>query len=187
MPVTAHRVADQHTCHVCRTRLGNATETRPRILEDMELGRWEVIRYDVTRRWCPGCKRLQSTPIPGAGPKQRFGNRALAMLSFLKMIGVSFRKIELVFMVFYMVHISKKTIQKAVRTVSDGIIRQCGAIHRHILKGASVNGDETTWRVTGLLYWVWCVVGDDTRSGSTYRRGAAHPKPRRCSPNTRAW
>ena len=87
----------------------------------MELGRWEVIRYDVTRRWCPGCKRLQST-IPGAGPKQRFGNRALAMLSFLKMIGVSLRKIEMVFMVFYMVHISKKAIQEAVRTVSGGIM-----------------------------------------------------------------
>ena len=58
MPVTKHRVADQHECHVCRTRLGNATETRPRILEDMELGRWEVIRYDVTRRW----SRLQ-TPV----------------------------------------------------------------------------------------------------------------------------
>ena len=121
MPVTKHRAADQHACHVCRTRLGNATETRPRILEDMELGRWEVIRYDVTRRWCPGCKRLQST-IPGAGPKQRFGNRALAMLSFLKMIGVSLRKIEMVFMVFYMVHISKKAIQEAVRTVSGGIM-----------------------------------------------------------------
>ena len=160
MPVTKHRVADQHTCHVCRTRLGNATETRPRILEDMELGRWEVIRHDVTGRWCPGCKRLQST-IPGAGPKQRFGNRALAMLSFLKMIGVSFRKIGLVFMVFYMVHISKKAIQEAVRTVSGGIMHQYEAVHRHILKEASVNGDETAWRVTGLLYWVWCVLGDD--------------------------
>ena len=154
MPVTVHRVADQHAYHVCRTRLGNVAETRPRILEDMELGRWEVIRYDVTRRWCPGCKRLQSTPVPGAGPKQRFGNRALTMLSFLKMIVVSFRKIELIFMVFYNVHISKKIIQEAVRTVSDGMMPQYETIGRRILKEASVNSDETSWRVTGLLHWV---------------------------------
>ena len=30
MPVTRYRVADQHACHVCRTRLGNVTETRSR-------------------------------------------------------------------------------------------------------------------------------------------------------------
>ena len=40
-------------------------------------------------------------------------------------------------------------------------MHQYEAIHRHILKEESVNGDETTWRVTGLLYWVWCVLGDD--------------------------
>ena len=64
-------------------------------------------------------------------------------------------------MVFYNVHISKKAIQKAVRTVSGGIIRQYEAIHHHILKEETVNGDETSWRVMGLLYWVWCVLGDD--------------------------
>ena len=35
------------------------------------------------------------------------------------------------------------------------------AIHARILEGKGVNGDETWWRVAGLLYRVWCMVGDD--------------------------
>ena len=54
-------------------------------------------------------------------PKQRFGNRVLAMLSFLKMMGVSFLKMDLV---FYNAHINKKTIREAVRRVSDGVTAQ---------------------------------------------------------------
>ena len=58
-------------------------------------------------------------------------------------------------------HISKKTIQEAVRKTSDALTPHYEAIHAHILKGKGVNGDETGWRVAGLLYWVWCMVGDD--------------------------
>ena len=92
MPVTARRVADRHRCHKCDARLGNAGEPHTRTVEDMEMGRWEVIKYTVTRRWCPRCRDTVSTPVPGVMPKQRFGNRALGMFSFLKMPGVSFRK-----------------------------------------------------------------------------------------------
>ena len=161
MPVTVRRVADQHRCHKCHHVLGGAGRSYTRTVEDMEMGRWEVIEYEVTRKWCPRCRDMISTPVPGVMPKQRFGNRALGMLSFLKMLGVSFRKIELIFMVFYNVHISKKTIQEAVRKTSDALTPHYEAIHAHILKGKGVNGDETGWRVAGLLYWVWCVVGDD--------------------------
>ena len=161
MPATKWLMADQHSCHVCNTPLGGAAEPYTRTVEEMEMGRWEVIEYKVTRKWCLHCKRLRSTPVPGTMPNQRFGNRALGMFSFLKMLGVSFRKIELIFMVFYNVHISKKTIQEAVRRVNDALTPEYEAIHAHILEGKGVNGDETTWRVMGLLYWVWCIVGDD--------------------------
>ena len=50
------------------------------------------------------------------------------MIAFLKMLGVSFRKID---MVFYNVHISKKTIQEAVRRTSDALTPQYEAIHIH--------------------------------------------------------
>ena len=160
-PVSEYRVADQKTCHVCDSPMGNSTATRPRIREDVVNGQWTVFQYKNVRRWCPGCKTQLYAPIPGTLPNQRFGNRALAMMSFLKMIGVSFRKIELIFLVFYNVHISKKTIQEAVRTVSRGMTPQYEAIHNHILEGDTVNGDETSWRVMGLMYWVWCIVGAD--------------------------
>ena len=158
MQVTQKRMADQHECHKCHHLLGKAGKSYTRTVENMELGRWEVIEYKVTRKWCPHCKDMISTPVPGVMPKQRFGNRVLAMISFLKMLGVSFRKIV---MVFYNVHLSKKTIQEAVRRSSDALTPEYEAIHVHILKGDKVNGDETAWRVMGLLYWVWCVVGDD--------------------------
>ena len=162
MPITMYKTADQTKCHVCHSRLGGIDKnTYKRIVEDMEKGRWEVIQYMVTKRWCSHCKRMQSTPVPGVMPKQRFGNRVLAMLSFLKMIGVSFRKIEMIFLVFYNVHISKKTIQEAVHKVSDSMTAQYEAIHNRILEEESVNGDETSWYVRGLLYWMWCVVGTD--------------------------
>ena len=158
MPVTCKRTADQHKCHKCTTLLGEIAGSYHRIVEDMELGRWEVIEYEVTKRWCPHCKDMISTPVPGVMPNQRFGNRVLAMIAFLKMLGVSFRKID---MVFYNVHISKKTIQEAVRRTSDALTPQYEAIHIHILEGDDVNGDETSWRVMGLLYWVWCILGND--------------------------
>ena len=159
--VTKHGVADQKTCHVCDTPMGNSTETRQRILENVENGQWIVSQYENIRRWCPDCKKLLYAPIPGALPHQRFGNRALAMMAFLKMMGVSFRKIELIFLVFYGVHISKKTIQEAVRTVSRTLKPQYHAIQDVILKGSNVNGDETSWSVCGIPYWVWVIVGAD--------------------------
>ena len=75
-------------------------------------------------------------------------------MAFLKMIGVSFRKIDLIFLVFYGVRISKKTLQEAVQTVSRTLKPQYHAIQDVILKSRSVNGDETLWDVCGMPYWV---------------------------------
>lgn len=94
--ITTYEVADQTHCHMCSTKMGPVTERRRRILETIQNGTYSVIEYDVTRRWCRGCKKLIYTPIPDALPKQRFGNRMIAMISFLKMIGVSFRKIQMI-------------------------------------------------------------------------------------------
>ena len=163
MPVTVRRVADQHRCHKCHHVLGGAGRSYTRTVEDMEMGRWEVIKYEVTRKWCPHCKDMMSTPVPGVMPKQRFGNRALGMFSFLKMLGVSFRKIELIFMVFYNVHISKKTIQEAVRRVSDALTPHYEAIHAHILKGKGVKKmlEEFVGMVTSDSWPTWNHVGTE--------------------------
>ena len=159
--ITKHETADQCTCHVCDTKLGGITREQPRIIEDVVNSRWEVTQYMVTRRWCPHCKKLITTPVPNALHKQRFGNRALAMMSFLKMIGVSFGKIQMIFLAFYNIHLSRDAILNAVRTVSNNLQNEYELIQKEILKGKSVHGDETTWRVMGMLWWVWCVVGKD--------------------------
>ena len=66
-----------------------------------------------------------------------------------------------IFEAFYDVHLSKKAIQDAVRTTAFTLKPHHTAIQDRILEGDFVNGDETTWRVMGLPYWVWCVVGAD--------------------------
>ena len=53
MPVTARRVADQHWCHKCHHVLGGAGRSYTRIVEDMEMGRWEVIEYTVVQSGAP--------------------------------------------------------------------------------------------------------------------------------------
>ena len=159
--ITKKETADQCACHKCNTKLGNITRIQPRIIEDVVNGKWETIQYMVTRRWCSGCKELITTPVPNALYKQRFGNRALGMMSFLKMIGVSFGKIQLIFQAFYNVHLSRSAIQNAIRTVSHNLQNEYKLIQKEILKGKAVNGDETTWRVMGILWWVWVIVGKD--------------------------
>ena len=52
------------------------------------------------------------------------------------------------------------------------------AIQDRILEGSHVNGDETSWPVMGLSYWVWCIVGTDavwfSIQGEGLRRGQEH-------------
>ena len=69
-----------------------------------------------------------STPVPGVMFKQWLGNRVLAVILFLKMLMVSFRKID---MVPYNIHINKKAIQKAVRGTSDTLTSRFETVHTH--------------------------------------------------------
>ena len=159
-PVSVRGTADQTRC-IHGHRLSDPTEIVPRLYKDIVDGNLAGIEYMVVRRYCRACRRQISADVPGVIPKERFGVNLMSLEAIMRMYCIPYGVIQSLVNIIYRTDLAKSTVIHHV----DIVARSLSPLYERLLErtffSRHVYGDETTWRIAGVLYWLWTLVSDD--------------------------
>jgi len=163
------------SCPHCQNALGEPLDSHPHLVEDIPLPKMVVTKYNVQRYWCGHCKRKVSSKAPGVKSKTPFGNNLNVLVSLMRSLGMTVGKIRDIVHIQYELKLSNATILRMEQTVADSFKDDYESIKEQTRKARVKNGDETSWRVNGQLYWLWTFVSDQATLFSVEKgRGSAN-------------
>jgi hypothetical protein len=158
----------------CRNR------RRRRYVEDIpEDLRSQVTEHVIPGYWCRKCKQEVEPAVTQALPRCSLGLRASVLSAWLHYgLGNTISQIVGVFNH----HLQMKTTPGGLFAVWVRLQAMLHSwyeqIQREALAAAVLHADETSWRVRGKTWWLWCFGGKDL----TYymiARGRGHPELRK--------
>ncbi len=168
---------DQKECNICGTKLSKPTDSYTRIVEDVIHTKAIITQYTIVRRYCKHCKRQVSGQVHTALPNERFGIRLMVLIISLKTLGLSYGKISHLLQMLYSLHITNSAINHAISITSQAFGSRYHAMITELKNESNIHGDETSWRVNGVNYWLWAFVSKWTVIYEIDKsRGASVPK-----------
>ena len=90
-------VVDIKTCYACGNKLSNSHTEYPRETRDTANGRWTETGWTVRRRYCRKCDIYCSADPPGTLPNEKLGVNAIAQISIMRCMGITYDKIAQLF------------------------------------------------------------------------------------------
>ncbi len=159
-PVSVYLHADETRC-VHGHLLSEPTETVIRRYEDIVDGNLVGIECLVVRRYCRACRRQISADVPGVVPKERFGVNLMSLEALMRMYCIPYGIIQSLVNIIYRTGLAKSTVIHHVDIVARSLIPLYEDLLEHVFFSRHIYGDETTWRIAGVLHWLWVLAGDD--------------------------
>jgi hypothetical protein len=154
---------DQSICPRCGGVLSeDHTDSYTRVVEDIVPARVVVTEYVVRRRYCCGCRRQVSAPIPNViegGSNERFGLRLMLLVVSLKMLGMSYEKIGSLLKLLFGLDLTEAAMLHCVMAVAEAFGPRYEELKQELRREASIHGDETSWRIKGKNHWLWVFLG----------------------------
>src|ERR1022692_139873 len=154
---------DQSICPRCCGVLSeDHTDSYTRVVEDIVPARVVVTEYVVRRRYCCGCRRQVSAPIPNViegGSNERFGLRLMLLVVSLKMLGMSYEKIGSLLKLLFGLDLTEAAMLHCVMAVAEAFGPRYEELKQELRREASIHGDETSWRIKGKNHWLWAFLG----------------------------
>ncbi len=154
---------DQKVCPRCGGVLSeNHTDSYTRVVEDIVPARVVTTKYVVRRRYCCGCRKQVSPPVPNViagGRNERFGLRLMLLVVSLKMLGTSYEKIGSLLKRLFDLDLTEGAMIHCVMVVAEAFGPRYDELKRDLVKEASLHGDETSWRIKGKNHWLWAFLG----------------------------
>jgi transposase len=154
---------DQSVCPRCGGSLSEEpTDSYTRVVEDVVPARVVVTEYIVRRRYCCGCRRQVSAPIPnviGGGDRERFGLRLMLLVVSLKLLGLSYEKIGAHLKLLFDLDLTEAAMVHCVMAVAEAFGPRYEQLKKELLNEKSIHGDETSWRIKGKNHWLWAFLG----------------------------
>ena len=159
-PVSVRMTADQTRC-IHGHPLSEPTETVTRSYWDIIDGSLVGIECRVVRRYCRACRRQISADVPGVIPKERFGVNLMSLEALMRMYCIPYGIIQSLVNIIYRTNLAKSTVIHHVDIVARSLIPLYEYLLERTFFSRHVYGDETTWPVAGVLYWLWTLVSDE--------------------------
>lgn len=128
---------------------------RPRTLTRLVPGHLENVEYQIPESFCNHCHKSVEPLVPNALPNSRFDLTLLLWIACLRMLGVSIDKIRFLLKTDYGLHVSSATIVNNMQKLAEFIGEDYEQLRIELLKAKQVHGDETSWRVKGVNWWLW--------------------------------
>jgi transposase len=148
-------------CPHCNTKLlGKTQEIRSRHVTDIKLTtEAKTTRYDIHRKYCPGCGKLAEPEVPNVLPHARLGLNLMLLVMYFKLgLRLPCNKICDYILTMYNLRICEAEIIVILRQ----LISAFGDYYSHlekIIKLARVkHTDTTSWRINGRNYFVWAFI-----------------------------
>lgn len=175
VPAVVHEPYDvpvPATCPACGDQV-RETHVAAQYQEDLPPVQPIVRRFDVHVGRCRGCQRrvqgrhpLQTSDALGAAAVQ-LGPQAVALAASLnKQFGVSFGKIATLFRDRFGLHVTPSALVRALHRAAARGQPTYAALCETVRTSPVVVPDETGWKVTALLHWLWVFA---TATTTVYR------------------
>jgi transposase len=148
-------------CPTCGDAIAE-TQIAPQYQEDLPPVQPIVRRFDVHIGECLGCRRrvqgrhpLQTSDALGAAAVQ-IGPHAIALAVQLnKSFGVSFGKIATLYRARFGLSVTAGALVRALHRAASKGQPTYEALCETVRTSAAVVPDETGWKVSGVLHWLW--------------------------------
>ena len=149
-------------CPDCGGPLNRCNETRTRYTEDIPDIEPEVTEHTIHRDWCPKCKKKVEPTVSEAMPGSSLGNRVLVLSAWLHYaLGNTLSQIVEVFNFHLQMKVSEGGLVQMWYRLQAILFAWYEQIQLEALKSAVLFADETSWRVVGKTYWLWCFATQD--------------------------
>jgi transposase len=149
-------------CPDCGSSLNRCNETRKRYTEDIPDIKPEVTEHTIHRDWCPKCKKKVEPTVSEAMPGSTLGNRVLVLSAWLHYaLGNTLSQIVEVFNFHLHMKVSEGGVVQMWYRLPAILFTWYEQIQQEALNSAVLFADETSWRVMGKTYWLWCFATQD--------------------------
>lgn len=130
-----------------RTRKRNVTRLIP--------GKLENVEYEIPQGYCNCCNKSVEPPVPNALPNSRFDLTLALWMACLRMLGVSVDKILFLLKTDYGLRVSSATVINTCNKLAAFLGGDYEQLRLELLKEKQAHGDESSWRVKGVNWWLW--------------------------------
>ncbi len=161
-PISEKKLVDMPACPHGHALSKEPTEVTIRVVEEIIDGKLTGIQYTVVRRYCRECGRQFAPEIPGVVPGGRFGASLTCLETTMRMYNIPYEPIRKLINIIYHTDLAKSTVIGHVDAVTGSLHPLYEEMLEEIFFSEHVFGDETSWRVAGVLYWLWILVGDNS-------------------------
>ena len=149
-------------CPDCGGPLNRCNETRTRYTEDIPDIEPEVTEHTIHRDWCPKCRKKVEPTVSEAMPGSTLGNRVVVLSAWLHYaLGNTLSQIVEVFNFHLQMKVSEGGLVQMWYRLQAILFAWYEQIQRVALNSAVLFADETSWRVVGKTYWLWCFATQD--------------------------
>lgn len=149
-------------CPDCGGSLNRCNEMRTRYTEDIPDIKPEVTKHTIHRDWCPKCRKKVEPTVTEALPGSTLGNRVLVLSAWLHYaLGNTLSQIVEVFNFHLQMKVSDGGLVQMWYRLQVILFTWYEQIQQEALNSTVLHADETSWRVTGKTYWLWCFTTRD--------------------------
>ncbi|MFH0875238.1 MAG: IS66 family transposase [archaeon] len=147
-------------CPDCRTKLGKVQEIRSRYVTDIKLiSQAYVTQYNISRYYCPSCKKLVEKQVPNVLPHAKFGLNLMLVVMYLRLgLRIPFAKIVSYFWDMHQIKISQGEIVCILKQLVNVYGEYYSWLEKIVKKARVKHTDTTSWRVNSLNYYIWVFV-----------------------------
>ena len=161
-PISEKKLVDMQACPHGHALSKEPTEVTIRVVEEIIDGKLIGIQYTIIRRYCRECGRQFAPEIPGIVPGGRFGASLTCLETTMRMYGIPYEIIRKLINIIHHTNLAKSTVIGHVDAVTGSLHPLYEEMLEEIFFSEYIFGDETSWRVAGILYWLWILVGSDS-------------------------
>ena len=133
------------------SRRKRTTEDIPEVVEPV------VTEHTICGYWCRRCKKIVEPVVPDALPGSTIGNHLLALTAWLHYgVGMTLSQILLLLNCHLHFTLSQGGLIHMWFRLQEVLYAWYKQIGEEVKAGGVVCADETGWRVSGILHWLWC-------------------------------
>lgn len=150
-------------CPCCGGELQRCQRTRTRIIEDIPQEITPVVtEHTIHRDYCPSCKKHVEPVVPDAMPNATLGHHVMALSSWFHYgLGVTVGQVRDILATHLHADITAGGLLAGWHRLAETMFPWYEQIGREARAGAVLHADETSWRVDGETYWLWCFCNLD--------------------------
>lgn len=151
-------IEELKVCPQCGTPVLPARRRRKRTIEDIPADmKVEVVRHDIPQQWCPCCKAHVEPRLAAAMPGATLGNGVAALAVVMHYgLGLTIEQVREIFASHLRTEVSAGGLVDMWHRAAQVLLAWYERIGTEARNAATLNADETGWRVNGDTHWLWC-------------------------------